>query len=198
MKLKSVMQAGLVTASAMSLLSTPALAASPCPAIGADSGCAVVITQSISGVFSLADTGQGPYDGSDDTLVGVVNNSAAALTTISLTGSNIFGFDGDGENIYTGVSYGPTGYEGPNTSFTITDVNNGFVNFLNGGIAANGGTAWFTLEENLSGANGSTPPIVIGGAVPEPATWAMMLVGLGAVGYALRQRATVRRTVAYA
>lgn len=30
--------------------------------------------------------------------------------------------------------------------------------------------------------------VVIGNAVPEPATWAMMLLGVGAVGFALRRR----------
>ena len=30
------------------------------------------------------------------------------------------------------------------------------------------------------------------GAVPEPATWAMMLFGFGAVGYSMRRRPTVR------
>lgn len=36
------------------------------------------------------------------------------------------------------------------------------------------------------------------GAVPEPATWAMMLAGFGAVGFAMRRRANVRTTVAFA
>ena len=36
------------------------------------------------------------------------------------------------------------------------------------------------------------------GAVPEPATWAMMLAGLGLVGYAMRKRATVRSSVTFA
>ncbi|WP_240047647.1 PEPxxWA-CTERM sorting domain-containing protein [Sphingomonas panacisoli] len=36
------------------------------------------------------------------------------------------------------------------------------------------------------------------GAVPEPATWAMMLVGFGAVGGALRRRSKVATTVRYA
>ena len=34
--------------------------------------------------------------------------------------------------------------------------------------------------------------------VPEPATWAMMLVGFGLVGFAMRKRSNVRTTVAYA
>ncbi len=35
-------------------------------------------------------------------------------------------------------------------------------------------------------------------AVPEPATWAMMLVGFGMVGFAMRKRSNVRTTVSYA
>jgi hypothetical protein len=37
------------------------------------------------------------------------------------------------------------------------------------------------------------------GAVPEPATWAMMILGMGAVGFAMRRRnKSVTTTVAYA
>jgi len=35
-------------------------------------------------------------------------------------------------------------------------------------------------------------PSVQPGAVPEPASWALMLLGFGTVGYAMRRRATVR------
>lgn len=35
-------------------------------------------------------------------------------------------------------------------------------------------------------------------AVPEPATWAMMLIGFGGIGFGMRRRAKVRTTVAYA
>lgn len=38
----------------------------------------------------------------------------------------------------------------------------------------------------------------VSGAVPEPATWALMIMGFGAVGGAMRRRAKVRTTVAYA
>lgn len=34
----------------------------------------------------------------------------------------------------------------------------------------------------------SVPPGTIGGAVPEPATWAMMLLGFGAMGSTIRRR----------
>lgn len=37
-----------------------------------------------------------------------------------------------------------------------------------------------------------------GGAVPEPATWAMMMLGFGTVGATLRRRAKVKTTVSYA
>ena len=36
------------------------------------------------------------------------------------------------------------------------------------------------------------------GAGPEPATWALMLLGFGMVGYAMRKRSNVRTTLTYA
>lgn len=36
----------------------------------------------------------------------------------------------------------------------------------------------------------TTQPPGVGGAVPEPSTWAMMLIGFGATGYAMRRRRT--------
>jgi len=47
-----------------------------------------------------------------------------------------------------------------------------------------GGTANYTVFDNIT--FGSATPG--GGAVPEPATWAMMLIGFGAVGSALRRK----------
>lgn len=45
------------------------------------------------------------------------------------------------------------------------------------------------LVVSTPGAGGTNPPPVVGvGGVPEPATWAMMLIGFGAVGVATRQR----------
>ena len=38
----------------------------------------------------------------------------------------------------------------------------------------------------------------VAGAVPEPATWALMILGMGAVGFAMRRRKNVTMTVRFA
>ncbi|WP_428332922.1 PEPxxWA-CTERM sorting domain-containing protein [Novosphingobium sp.] len=40
--------------------------------------------------------------------------------------------------------------------------------------------------------------VVATSAVPEPSTWAMMLVGFGLVGFGMRKRSNVRTTASYA
>jgi PEP-CTERM motif len=50
----------------------------------------------------------------------------------------------------------------------------------------------FTFDEPTSsielGQDGFSNAVLIGGGVPEPSTWAMMMLGFGAVGYGLRRR----------
>src|SRR5215831_16439007 len=85
---------------------TSANAQSPCPAVGADTACGVVLTiQNIGhgrGTCSATNcvsisNNQGPFDEIEDTLVGVINNSNVPITSIKLTSNkDIFGFDGDG------------------------------------------------------------------------------------------------------
>jgi PEP-CTERM motif len=56
-----------------------------------------------------------------------------------------------------------------------------------------------TLPDDLAFrtyASDVVPALLTVPAVPEPATWAMMLVGFGAVGFALRRRQSVRVTYA--
>jgi hypothetical protein len=57
---------------------------------------------------------------------------------------------------------------------------------------------------NFSGSTTADPAsfsfnsVAATGAVPEPATWAMMILGMGAVGFAMRRRSAVKTTVSYA
>jgi len=173
-------------------LASPAYAVGECPSLpGASSAdCSVLITVNPDGSFTATLTGVGPYDGAEDSLVGVINNGPGVLTDIFLAGPDIFGFDGDGQALYSGISYGPTGYEGPGVSFFPVDSDSGTVSFagLPGGGIAVGGTAWFALEEDLSRVGGITTIA----SAPEPATWAMMLLGFGAVGFQIRRTRHVK------
>jgi len=153
-------------------VATPAWAASPpfteCPSVGADTtGCGLLLTINPDGTVSVVESGQGPYDGIDDTLVGVRNNSTATIPKLSLTGTTQpFAFDGDGicsgqfAGTPAGCPFGPTGYEGPGTAYANIDsstFNSGDVNFA-GGIAP-GRSAYFSLEGVVTAQNlVITPP----------------------------------------
>jgi hypothetical protein len=56
-----------------------------------------------------------------------------------------------------------------------------FVNFLSS-------TPFDTIEFHQTGGGFEFDNLTVGGAVPEPASWAMMLVGFGAMGAAMRRR----------
>src|SRR5437763_1944059 len=90
--LSTALRSHLATAS-----SHPTPPFTECPAIGADTSCGILIDVTNGGQSVYADSSQGPFDGTEDTLVGVVNDSSSTLTSLALAGSSsIMGFDGDG------------------------------------------------------------------------------------------------------
>jgi hypothetical protein len=154
----SLMTAGVAAAA------SPTPPFNQCPAIGASPSCAIVVELTDGATNILGDPTVGPFDGIEDTLIGVQNNSSVTVTRITLTdtrtvGIPIFGFDLDGIcSGYTftgsaGCPFGTTGYEGPGTSFEniSLDAKSGDVVF-NPGVAP-GGTAYFSLEDSLTAAN---------------------------------------------
>jgi hypothetical protein len=147
-----------------------------CPAVGNDTSCGVLIDAQAGGASYLSDPTQGPYDGVEDTLLGIVNNTGAPLASIHLStpGIDSFGFDGDGICSYgvvdaMGACYGTTGYEGPGTSFAniAADSTSGDVVF-NPPLAA-GQSAFFSLEQALD-AQSFNPPVMTGRAYALSAT----------------------------
>ena len=155
---------------------------------GHNAGIALVYDGSTWSVFYNA--AEGPYEGSDDTYVGVLNVGNTSVASVAVDGGThpIMGFDGDGEAAYPGgvggVSYGPTGYEGPNTSFTIDSASKGTVIFT-GGLAA-GGKAWFTLEDVINAGSPIIPTPTPTGT-PDAASTMMLLTGaMGALGLVRR------------
>ncbi|GAA1234793.1 hypothetical protein GCM10009665_26220 [Kitasatospora nipponensis] len=134
-----------------------------CPAVGAAPSCQILLVVNPDGTVGVqADGAVGPYDGSDDTLVGIVNNSRKPVTAVTVTGpgSGLSGFDGDGicSGAYgswagsAGCPYGPTGYEGPGTSFVTSPAlpDSAEVDFAHG--LAPGASAYFALEGALASA----------------------------------------------
>src|SRR5262249_9356118 len=55
-----------------------------CPPVGVDTSCALLVDVTDSGVTILQDPSQGPYDGVEDTLTGIVNQSSKNLGHLSL------------------------------------------------------------------------------------------------------------------
>jgi len=155
------------------------------PAYGADPDAGTVITFGPGGAIATQHF-YGPYDGVEDSYVGVVNNSGSAISTITVSSDlDITGFDGDGIDSFGAPGNGTdtTGYGGPNAYFSNAHFTGGLfyvdVNFLT--PIANGGTDYFSLEEDVSLSKGGTF------GVPEPTTWALMLMGFGGMGVMLRR-----------
>jgi len=154
-----------------------------CPAIGRDSGCGILITVNPDETGRIAtDPAQNPFDGSDDTLIGIQNNSGATLQSIRLSSSlTIFGLDRDGlcSGHYVGTPrgcpFGPTGYEGPGTRFAATDYYRGTVFFTDG--LAPGASTYFSLEAAVTAAaitlkhvTGRVSVILLGGPLSPSET----------------------------
>lgn len=167
------------------------------PNFGADTnntpGFTITITN--SGI-TVTNNHQAPYDSTEDTYIGVINNSSGTINSLNLTtAAGAFGFDGDGIDTYGAVKVSgnpdTTGYGGPISYFTncgTCDFNyngtTGTVNFF-GGLAGGGTSTYFSLEEDLSGANGT---ITVTSGVPEPSTWLMMILGFCGLGFMTYRR----------
>src|SRR5436853_7791265 len=161
--------------------------AGTCAPLGQASDCNTLFTYNGTTVATSHPSTQ-PYDGVEDNYVGFLNNSNLIVNSITLTGSSIFGFDGDGAfgavgqgpnaciasgvNTYgcgTGGNNNAAGngtndwYNGPGTTFTIVNSSNGSVTFI-GGLQP-GQLAVFSLEEAPSVGNATVTQIV---ATPEP------------------------------
>ncbi|MGC1451748.1 MAG: hypothetical protein WA830_17085, partial [Candidatus Sulfotelmatobacter sp.] len=154
----------------------------PALPLGSATGCGALITvtlvdgngNAVAFTVTIPSGGGGgvgngnPYDGTEDTLVGIVNSSGAPLNSITLSAADttfggIFNFDQDGPcgskgSINARVCFhgaeervDPGDYQGPNNTFTVgagtpcgksaTCYTSGTVNFIS--PIPNLGSTWF-------------------------------------------------------
>jgi hypothetical protein len=120
-----------------------------------------VITVKDGAPFTATITGSGTaYDGDEDQLIGIQNNSSVPVSAIRLFAPattvnspftrNLFNFDADGPcALNANDCFGSSGYEGPDNVFTniSPDFTTGTVTFTTP-IPA-GGSTWFALENKL-------------------------------------------------
>lgn len=194
--LRKVLFCSLVAVALLAFAVVPSFAGttfSQCPAVGADTnGCELLITVTAvnsSGAataftVSTASPDQGPYDGSEDTLIGILNMSGGTLTSISLSSStDLFGFDGDGACTFitcTGAT-DPSGYAPAGVTFSSINgsFTSGTVNFGPG--LDIGASTWFSLEEALTASQ------IQPGSAPEPSSLLLLGTGLLGLGFLVRR-----------
>ena len=77
--------------------STASAAFTQCPAVDKDTSCQFLITVTDAETTVESDPGQGPYEGADDALIGIQNNSSKPISSIPLSAEEtLFGFENDG------------------------------------------------------------------------------------------------------
>ncbi len=212
MKNYAIMAAGLLVFAALpafaALLSFP-----ECPAVGHDtSGCELLITVTatngggIATAFNVTTSSPdlGPFDGSNDTLIGVLNSAPGGLYQVYFTvgGSpeTFAGADGDGACKGAGTplasvySPGPTAaqcLQGQYQTTDLMDYASAGVTFRPSGILtvdssfgplAPGEFTWFSLPGAITASQ-------IAIVTPEPASLLLIGTGLSALYFMRRRKA---------
>lgn len=169
-----------------------------------------VATTSGRGTFSASDgatfetSGSGQFANAVNgtgTLNGTLSFGETQGVSISQSLASFFTFsDGNGGNyVFDVASVRTADYLSSNldVSGALSVLGNVYDSYLN--LSAS--PAAFTISFNSTGGSAfsgsGSLATTVAAAVPEPATWSMMILGMGAIGFAMRRRHSVRTRLTY-
>ena len=183
---------------AIGLAAVPASAAPVITAVNADLTSAPFSFSYLGGTFTFGSTGDIFAPLSVSAADGAAVSAFGGFLGIPLKPSSFFT---DRGTVISGPGFGQFASF---ATLTPVDSSNGD-NFLNLRVTSGGQNYYgfaYTTNATLNSYGFETSPetaitatTAIPAAVPEPATWAMMLVGFGAVGFAMRRRKSERGAV---
>ncbi|MGZ5987100.1 MAG: PEPxxWA-CTERM sorting domain-containing protein [Caulobacteraceae bacterium] len=137
-------------------------------------GATVLASASSAGAATILNGYSYSFMGFDGSFAQVVNDSAGAYQDVVINGVDLGGLAAGATSagVYLGDNEG--GQNGPFSVFvtvggkTYSDVYNDI---------------WGDIDQDIAGVNVGE---LVTGSVPEPATWALMLMGFGGMGLMLR------------
>lgn len=163
----------------------------------------LVMTPAVNATTLILDSGW-----QDDTTDVVSTPSESSPWDFTLTGNGIFSvtdafLPGDIYTISGSVNGVTTYYAGSPSDVQSSGFYGGYwgdASFSKYAVALGAGTYSITITGDCGAGcpAGLAVRLDSAGAVPEPATWGMMLAGFGLIGFAARRRQSVKTTVTYA
>lgn len=140
--------------------------------------------QNLSRSIDLNGNGQGGIQQTFDTVAGVLYN-----VSFWLAGNP------DGDPVTKSVLVGASGADSASYTFTFTGfdkANMGWKNYTYSFVAASSSTTLSFASQDATSFGAALDNVSVA-AVPEPATWAMMILGFGLVGGSMRRRRSIFR-----